>query len=233
MNQARGLEDVASCLDLFPVLAFVTDPCNRVVRVNRTFARAVGDPVRDRLPPAARFVPAMVAGPYRERFPRWKEEISTCLASLYQQVDAGNLGDETLQLIEETLNADEELRRAAARTGRCWDGTMVVRDHEGRMTMVREQVLPVHDPAGRASGCHVSLWFPAEQDHSSETASVLTPRQLEIARLYASGMTADEVAAAAHISWRTARAHLEEIYARLGVHSRAELALVLSRAGAV
>lgn len=61
------LRDIGPCLDLFPVLAFVTDRCNRIVRVNHTFARTIGDPVRDRLPPAARFVPAMVAGPISRR----------------------------------------------------------------------------------------------------------------------------------------------------------------------
>lgn len=147
-------------------------------------------------------------------------------------------GEETLTW--RTLDSDEELRRATARTTRDWDGTLLVRDHDGRSTLIREQVLPVHDLVGRPTGFHVSLWFPADQqpgtlpDHSAASANVaamLTPRQLEIARLFASGMTAVQVASDADISWRTARAHLEEIYARLGVHSRAALALLLAQAG--
>lgn len=230
------------CLDPFPVLAFLTDSQNRIIWVNRLFACTVGDPIRDKLAPEARFVPAAVAGPYRERFPRWKMEISRCLASLYQQVDAGNLADATLALIETTLSNDTELRRAAAKTGAGWDGTMVIKDTAGRMTMVREQVMSVNDDSGVATGFHASLWFPAEAEATpfSESGSaaktvtaLLTPRQLTIARLYASGRTAEAVATEAGISWRTARDHLEEIYERLDVHSRAELTLLLAREGLI
>jgi DNA-binding NarL/FixJ family response regulator len=80
------------------------------------------------------------------------------------------------------------------------------------------------------------LWLP-EQDGArpdfAGTRDLLTPRQLEIARLYASGMAAEGVAAAAGISWRTARDHLEEIYNRLGVHTRAELAARLAHEGLI
>lgn len=44
------LQGLALCLDLFPVLAFVTDRYNRIVRVNRTFANTIGDPIVDQLP---------------------------------------------------------------------------------------------------------------------------------------------------------------------------------------
>jgi DNA-binding NarL/FixJ family response regulator len=241
-SRVRALERIALCLDPFPVLAFLTDSQNRIIWVNRVFARTVGDPLRENLAPEYRFVPAAVAGPYRERFPRWKLEISRCLASLYQQVDAGNLSGSTLRLIETTLNRDPELRQAAARTGADWDGTMVVKDTDGRMTLVREQVMSIECAGGSATGFHASLWFPAEANLNTlptvaaETpcvATLLTPRQLSIARLYASGMTSESVAAEAGISWRTARDHLEEVYARLDVHSRAELALLLSREGLI
>jgi DNA-binding CsgD family transcriptional regulator len=241
-GQVRALEQVALCLDAFPVLAFLTDTQNRIIWVNRLFARTVGDPMRDNLAPEYRFVPAAVAGPYRERFPRWKLEISRCLASLYQQVDSGNLAESTLALIEQTLSHDHDLRQAAARTGADWDGTMVVKDSAGHMTMVREQVMSIDDAAGNATGFHASLWFPSEADLSTlpslatgtlSVTSLLTPRQLAIARLYASGLTSENVAADAGISWRTARDHLEEVYDRLDIHSRAELALLLAREGLI
>jgi DNA-binding NarL/FixJ family response regulator len=62
-------------------------------------------------------------------------------------------------------------------------------------------------------------------------ASQLTQRQLEIARLYAAGLTSKEVASKAAVTPGTARAHLEEIYSRLDVHSRVELAALLVREG--
>jgi DNA-binding CsgD family transcriptional regulator len=232
----HALERVASGLDFLPLMAFLTDRQNRIIWVNRTFARTIGDPLRDNVPAASRFVPAAVAGPYRDHFPRWKLEISQCLAGLYREVDRGNLESATLALIERTLDADEELKRAAIRTGRDWDGTMIVKDECGKMTMVREQVLPIEDADSRATGFHVSLWLPEHDGDRPGVAgarALLTPRQLEIARLYASGMGAEDVAAAAGISWRTARDHLEEIYQRLGVHSRAELASRLAHEGLV
>jgi DNA-binding CsgD family transcriptional regulator len=237
----QEVRQVALGLDLFPIPAFLTDQYNRIVRVNRTFARTVGDPVRDQVPWPMRFVPAAIVGPYRDRFPRWRDEIAQCLSGLYREVEAGNLAAGTLKLVDDTLASEDELLRAARRTTRDWDGTMVVKDPQGRSVLVREQVVPINDPTGRASGFHASLWLPAERDAVDTcdanavglVPSQLTPRQLEIARMFASGMTAQDVASAAGISWRTARGHLEEIYGRLDVHSRAELALVLSRAGAV
>jgi len=229
------LERVALGLELLPILAFLTDAQNRIIWVNRAFARTIGDPMRDKLPAEARFVPAAVAGPYREHFPRWKTEISRCLASLYQEVEAGHLSEATLHLIEATLACDSELGRAAAATGAEWDGTMVVRDTSGRMTLVREEVVAVEDAHGKASGFHASLWFPAEKDpcHGlpGTLEALLTPRQLEIARLYACGLTAEDVASGAGISWRTAKDHLEAVYERLGVHTRAELALLFAHKG--
>jgi PAS domain-containing protein len=45
----RALEQVATCLEAFPVLAFLTDRQNRIVWVNRLFARTIGDPQRENL----------------------------------------------------------------------------------------------------------------------------------------------------------------------------------------
>src|SRR5688572_19317454 len=87
----QGLRVAAACLNLFPVMAFLTDRHNCIVGVNRAFARTIGDPVRDRLPLSSRFLPAAIIGPYRERFPRGREEIARCLPGLYQEIDAGNL----------------------------------------------------------------------------------------------------------------------------------------------
>jgi DNA-binding CsgD family transcriptional regulator len=233
------LKRVAAGFDLLPVLAFLTDEQNRFIWVNQTFAREIGDPIRERLSPSHRFVPAAIAGPYRQKFPRWKREISQCLAGLYQQVDLGNLSPSTLSLINQTLKNDRDLMQATARSGCGWDGTMLVKDSTGHHTLVSEKVLPVPDLLGRNTGFHVSLWFPAEQGEpsSSEDPSgssidcLLTARQIEIARLFASGLSADDVAAAAGISWRTARAHLEHIYSRLDVHSKTELILSLQKHG--
>ena len=67
----------------------------------------------------------------------------------------------------------------------------------------------------------------------------LTPREVRILELLASGLKADAIGHACRISPRTVRKHLENIYAKLGCHDRllavrraADLGLVGSPAGA-
>lgn len=55
-------------------------------------------------------------------------------------------------------------------------------------------------------------------------ASALTRRQLEIAGLVASGLSNRQIAAALHISERTAEGHIEQICNRLGFGSRVQVA---------
>ena len=51
----------------------------------------------------------------------------------------------------------------------------------------------------------------------------LTPREHQVARLAARGMSASEIAQHLHISERTVESHLANAYAKLGIHSRAAL----------
>ena len=232
-------QQLAQSLDCLPVLAFLTDRLNRIQWVNRKFGQTIGDPVREGLPPDERFLHAAIAGPYRNSFPRWKQELSNCLMELHREVEAGHLARETLRLIDKILCEQVDFRRAGENPVH-WDGTMLVREPGGNRVLVREQVLPLLDAAGHTTGLHVTQWFPVEQPaealnprEAPSVTELLTPRQLEIALLFASGLTAGEVATAAGISWRTARDHLEEVYSRLNVHSRSELTLQLARCNLV
>lgn len=58
----------------------------------------------------------------------------------------------------------------------------------------------------------------------SSTRAVLSPRQLEVARMAVVGATAREIAVALQISTNTVRDHLKAAYHRLGVANRVELA---------
>ncbi|HEU0022581.1 MAG TPA: hypothetical protein VFR55_13050 [Dehalococcoidia bacterium] len=78
----RRLRQVALSLKLFAVPAFLTDPLNRFIYVNQTFARAIGDPIQDRLPLNMRFIAAALLGPYRDRFPRGRQEVARCVSAL-------------------------------------------------------------------------------------------------------------------------------------------------------
>jgi DNA-binding CsgD family transcriptional regulator len=234
---------VARSLDLYAVPAFLTDRYNRITWVNRAFARLVGDPVREGIPLRLRFVAAALLGPYRARFPRRKQEVAACLQGLSHEVENGALAAPTLRLLDDTLALNEDVRRLVEKGGQSWDGTVLIRPAGERASvLVREQVVPLAGPAGAPNGFHVSLWLPVEHDLSPSAGplfvqggvpSLLTPRQLQIARWFAAGLNSSRVAERAGISPRTARDHLEEIYARLGVHSRAELVTLLAHEGLV
>lgn len=57
----------------------------------------------------------------------------------------------------------------------------------------------------------------------------LTPREAEVARLLARGHTDRAVARALGVSWHTARTHTRNLFTKLGISSRAEVALALLR----
>jgi DNA-binding CsgD family transcriptional regulator len=60
------------------------------------------------------------------------------------------------------------------------------------------------------------------------TIDELTPQELQIALLLASGKTTREAAAALFLSPKTIEYHLRRVYLKLGIHSRTELAEALA-----
>src|SRR5699024_3396575 len=52
---------------------------------------------------------------------------------------------------------------------------------------------------------------------------VLSPREQEIATMVSQGLTTKQIASKAFISENTAKQHLKRIFAKTGVHTRAEL----------
>ena len=69
--------------------------------------------------------------------------------------------------------------------------------------------------------------------HASPAAEssigLLTPREREVLRLLAEGLAADEIAKALFISKKTVGTHLEHIFTKLGVRSRAQAIAVAYR----
>ena len=59
-------------------------------------------------------------------------------------------------------------------------------------------------------------------------AEQLTPQELQIALLLTAGRTTREAAAALFLSPKTVEYHLRHVYAKLGLHSRDELARLLA-----
>ncbi len=62
------------------------------------------------------------------------------------------------------------------------------------------------------------------------TSDQLTPTEERVARLAASGMTNDQVAATLVVSAKTVEAHLTRAYRKLGIHSRAQLGAIMAKA---
>ena len=61
------------------------------------------------------------------------------------------------------------------------------------------------------------------------TASSLTPRELEVLQLLATGLAPDEIAKKLFISKKTVGTHIEHIFTKLGVRSRAQAIAVAYR----
>ena len=59
---------------------------------------------------------------------------------------------------------------------------------------------------------------------------LLTPQELQVARLLGSGQTTRQAAAAMFLSPKTVEYHLRHVYTKLGISSRAELASAIERA---
>jgi len=55
----------------------------------------------------------------------------------------------------------------------------------------------------------------------------LTPRQTQIAKLVCEGLNNNQIAKKCHITYNTARTHVNHICAKIAVHGRAELILRL------
>jgi len=68
---------------------------------------------------------------------------------------------------------------------------------------------------------------------AQQIASVLTPREIEIARMAASGLRNKEIAEKLFISLGTVKVHLHNIYQKLRVKGRLELALYVQNRGPI
>ena len=67
-----------------------------------------------------------------------------------------------------------------------------------------------------------SLYFLSHPGDCPSRGETLTPRQIEVLRLLAQGETTEEIAGSLGISIHTVRRHVQDVLARLKVHSKAE-----------
>jgi predicted ATPase/DNA-binding CsgD family transcriptional regulator/DNA-binding XRE family transcriptional regulator len=77
----------------------------------------------------------------------------------------------------------------------------------------------LHIPSSATVGSATKVWPTEAGQHS------LTRREVDVLRLLCKGLTNREIAARLFISPRTAQTHVQHVYAKLGVASRAEAAI--------
>ncbi|HTU14735.1 MAG TPA: LuxR C-terminal-related transcriptional regulator [Solirubrobacterales bacterium] len=92
----------------------------------------------------------------------------------------------------------------------------------------REQGFLRHVAPLLTQSYHCAIDTSAVADSPVARDAHLTPREVEIARLAASGSHNDEIAAALNIAPGTVKCHIRNIYSKLDVDSRLSLALALS-----
>jgi DNA-binding CsgD family transcriptional regulator len=105
--------------------------------------------------------------------------------------------------------------------------------------LAREQLRAAHEAFNRLGARGWAELASAELAATGETArrrdattlDELTPQELQIALLLASGKTTREAAAAVFLSPKTVEYHLRHVYRKLGIRSREELAAALASTG--
>jgi DNA-binding CsgD family transcriptional regulator len=114
-----------------------------------------------------------------------------------------------------------ELARTLGERGRSGDVPRAL----ALATQSREaaDTLGMRPVSGHASALHDALRLRTRQSR------VLTPRETEIARMGAEGLTSREIAEAMHISSRTADNHVQHILDKLELRSRSQIAAWVSR----
>ncbi|WP_110851919.1 ATP-binding protein [Georgenia satyanarayanai] len=139
--------------------------------------------------------------------------------------------------------AEEHYREAIERLGRCRMATHLARAHllygewlrrEGRRQDARHQLRTAHqllsDMGAEAFADRAARELRATGEHprrrTAQPTDALTAHELHIARLVATGATSREVGAQLFLSPRTIEAHLRNIFRKLGITSRRQLATV-------
>ncbi|MEX2147626.1 MAG: LuxR C-terminal-related transcriptional regulator [Candidatus Rokuibacteriota bacterium] len=113
---------------------------------------------------------------------------------------------------------------------------MRTRTRAGRPVWLNVSILSMTDPAGEKVAVHLFRDVTATKEllrlvheHLSppvpaagEPAAVLSRREIEVLRLMVEGLNTAAAAARLHVSRSTVRNHVQNIFAKLGVHSRLE-----------
>lgn len=184
---------------------------------------------------AGRPVPATLTAPLdvlsaRRQFPLIAALAWRCRGLLADDDEALHCFEEALRLHGRLDNPFAEARtllcygEALRRRGRRSDAREPLRTaREGFLRLGAEQWASRADAELRAAGHAVQAGSP------SVTVTALTPQELQVALTVAAGATNREAAAKLFLSPKTIEFHLGQVYRRLGLRSRTELAALLQR----
>ncbi|MGK5678089.1 ATP-binding protein [Actinoplanes sp. URMC 104] len=218
------------------------DAATAVARCEQGYAASAA--VRDAaylFPYVVTGVRAYLAGPGPTAARDWLDRASTLL---HDRAIPGTLGalDHGHGLIHLHEGRTGKARDclAAARTfwasrRRFWEGTAALLDqsrcaHRSRRpaeaVALREAALQAYASAGATVPPAAADSSPAQTRHAPlpPARSLLSAREVEVARLVAAGLTNREIATALTIAPKTAAAHVEHIRTKLGVSRRAQIA---------
>ncbi|HST56207.1 MAG TPA: AAA family ATPase [Solirubrobacteraceae bacterium] len=132
--------------------------------------------------------------------------------------------EEALRLHERTPDAFEAARTRLAYGARLRRARKRIRARE--QLHVAVEIFEQLGAQPWAEQAHAELAATGETARRRDVSTLddLTPQELQIARLLADGKTTRETAAAIFVSPKTVEYHLRHVYAKLGVHSREDLA---------
>ena len=145
------------------------------------------------------------------------------LALLTKTLEAGRASrhghsgfEEAIERCRATPRSASAFRRGLGRGPR--------HDPRGRLRVRRRAGRPI-GPADKLARCHEPVEASGRASAAgAHAASPLTPREAEVARLLARGLSNKQIAAELVISERTVHAHVYRILGKLGLSSRAQVA---------
>jgi PAS domain S-box-containing protein len=132
---------------------------------------------------------------------------------------------------EDRKRVERQFRRAVE-TGTPTDFGTVFVDAAGNQRATRAQQLPLTE-GDRVVGVLILAWqalLPAPTA-SSKWDEQLTPRQLEVLQLLATGMSTLQIAAVLGLTRQTVRNHVRDVLAHLDAHNRVEAVAKAQHAG--
>jgi DNA-binding NarL/FixJ family response regulator len=130
--------------------------------------------------------------------------------------------------------AQSDVARFLRRHGLANGTSMPLVDGDGQLIGAAHFSLSDNEVPGYARGLLTRMredLSEVAQAASQARRSRLTPREIEVLRLLAQGLTNSQVAAQLVISRRTASTHVENILAKLEVAGRLQAAMLASRLG--